>query len=83
MIIMYIGCLIVRRVSARRSADGVLDPSFAGLRGFTDLVNIHTVDLKKHEHEEEADEQEDEAVRAKRLGQGKFKALWRIYYSIA
>jgi AAT family amino acid transporter len=79
MIVMYIGYLIVRRISAQDS-NGVLDP---GLKGFTDLVDVDTVDLRKNEHEEGADEHQDEAEREKRLQRGALRILWRVYYSIA
>jgi len=82
MIVMYIGYLIARRGSAKDS-NGVLDPSFTGLKGFTDLVDVDAVDLRKNEHEEGADEHQDEAEREKRLQQGSLRILWRIYYSIA
>ena len=82
MFVMYVGWLLARRFAVT-SRTAVLDPSFSGPKGFTDLVDIHTLDLKKDEHDEQPDDYEDETLRNKRLNSGKQRIFWQLYYSIA
>jgi AAT family amino acid transporter len=78
MVVLYFGWLVAHRNSSR-TLDGVLD---SGVRGFTDLVDIDTLDLKRDEYDEEPDDHEEEVQRNKRLNQGKKRILWKLYYSI-
>jgi len=80
--VMSVGWLSARRIAAA-ARNNVLDPSFSGFKGFTDLVDINTLDLTKDEYEEQIDDREDEALRNKRLNRGKLSTLWRIYYTLA
>jgi hypothetical protein len=83
MFVMYVGWILARRRIAVTAQSGVLDPSFSGLKGFTDLVDIYALDLRKDEYDEQIDDHEDEALRNKRLGRGQLSVFWKIYYSIA
>ena len=49
---------------------------------FTDLVDVHTVDLYRDEHTEDEWDRQDDEEREQRL-KGRWRLLWRIWYLIA
>ena len=79
MIVMWFGWFIVRRLTGRVTCPDSTSPD----RGILDIVGPRAVDLTTDEYQDVAEDDEEEALRQKRMSQGKRRFLWRIYYLAA
>ncbi|KAF4599728.1 hypothetical protein EYR40_006827 [Pleurotus pulmonarius] len=90
MLTMYVVWMLVRRPGADKLAlptdtatrDTARSTGHSGGWWHSDLVDVHTVDLKRDEHEEGEEDKADDEQRRRRMD-GKAKALWRCYYWFA
>ncbi|KAF9495287.1 hypothetical protein BDN71DRAFT_1391796 [Pleurotus eryngii] len=90
MLTMYVVWMLVRRPGADKLAlptdtamrDNARPSGRSGGLWRSDLVDVHTVDLKRDEHEECEEDKADDEQRQRRMD-GKAKALWRFYYWFA
>ncbi|KAF9268756.1 hypothetical protein L218DRAFT_977212 [Marasmius fiardii PR-910] len=81
MVVMTFVWLFVRRPNPNPQPSSSAQPSRRVL-WFTDVVDVHTVDLYRDEYEEgsePSDKVEDEK-RKRRITQGKGRFFWRMYY---
>ena len=54
-----------------------------GVNEFLDIVDLPAMDLTSDEYEDLVEDDEEEALRQRRVSQGKQRFLWRIYYLAA
>jgi len=82
MIAMWFGWIAVRRLTKQVThSDGTL-PS-GGVNRVLDIVDLGAIDLRSDEYQDAPEDGEEEALRQKRVSQGKRRFLWRIYYLAA
>jgi len=82
MIAMWFGWIAVRRLTKQVTyPDGM--PSSRGVNEALDIVDLQAIDLKSDEYQDDAEDDEEEALRQKRISQGRQRILWRIYYLAA
>jgi hypothetical protein len=82
MIVMWFGWIAVRRLNKQAMYPDCTSPS-GGVRRVMDVVDLGAIDLKSDEYEDTAEDDEEEALRQKRISQGRRRFLWRIYYLAA
>jgi len=82
MIVMWSGWIAVRRLTKRTMNTDSTSPS-AGVKGVLDIVDLQAIDLKSDEYQDVVEDDEEEALRQKRISQGRQRFLWRIYYLAA
>ena len=91
MLVMYIAWTLFKRPSPLSTApddtpasqnqrSNVLHRVWATLT-YTDIVNIHTVDLRRDEHDEEPEDTADDAAREAKL-KGRWGWVWKVYYAV-
>ena len=88
MIVMYLGWILVKRPPKPAEREeperrpllpvGCFGPR-SGRSRWHDLVDIHSLDLKRDEYQEVEEDRIDDAQRHKRL-EGRARWLWRAYY---
>ena len=88
MIVMYLGWILVKRPPKPAEREeperrpllpvGCFGPR-SGRSRWHDLVDIHSLDLKRDEYQEVEEDRIDDAQRQKRL-EGRARWLWRAYY---
>ena len=54
-----------------------------GISGVLDIVDLQAMDLTSDEYQDVVQDDEEEALRQRRISQGKQRFLWRIYYLTA
>ena len=82
MIVMWFGWIAVRRLTKQVTHPDSTTPG-GGVSGVLDIVDVRTVDLISDEYQDVAEDGDEEALRQKRVAQGKRRFLWRIYYLTA
>ncbi|KAF9467319.1 amino acid permease-domain-containing protein [Collybia nuda] len=95
MLIMFTIWMLVKRPGSQSSdtnqaqfpetsAGGVARPPVIKRMWYSDLVDIHSVDLYRDEHVEGEDDKADDQTRATRIQAGGVKGfIWRLYYVAA
>jgi hypothetical protein len=67
----------------KRSTHSDTTPAYRGVSGVLDIVDLRTIDLTSDEYRDVVEDDEEEALRQKRISQGRRRFLWRIYYLAA
>lgn len=82
MIVMWFGWILIRRLTKQvtDSGDG---STKGGLNRALDIVDLREIDLTSDEYWDVVEDNEEEALRQKRISQGKQRFLWRVYYLTA
>ena len=83
MIVMWFGCIVIRRLTKQVTYPDSTSPSEGGANRVLDVVDLQTIDLKSDEYQDDAEDDEEEALRQKRISRGRRRFLWRIYYLAA
>lgn len=79
MSIMWFGWIMVRRLRKQATNSDAMSTD----RGILDIVDLRAIDLTSDEYQDVVEDDEEEALRQKRVSQGKHRFLWRIYYLAA
>jgi len=79
MTVMWFGWIAVRRLTRQVTNPDTASPN----RGVLDIVDLRAMDLTSDEYEDVAEDDDEEALRQKRMSQGRKRFLWRIYYLAA
>lgn len=87
MITMYVAYMLLRRPDpvepTRPGADtGEREAPIRRRVWYSDLVDTKTVDLTRDEYEEEEEDKHDDDKREQRLGSGRWRLLWRLWYLV-
>lgn len=82
MIVMWFGWITVCRLT-QHATDSDTTSTYRGVTGVLDIVDLRVIDLTSDEYQDVAEDDEEEALRQKRISQGKQRFLWRIYYLVA
>jgi hypothetical protein len=82
MIVMWFGWIIARRLTKQVTGSDNTSTN-RGVNGALDIVNLQTVDLTTDEYQDVFEDDEEEALRRKRISQGKRRLFWRVYYLAA
>ena len=82
MIVMWLGWIGVQRL-AKQVTHPDATSTTRGVKGILDIVDLQTMDLTSDEYQDVVEDDEEEALRQKRISQGKQRFLWRIYYMSA
>lgn len=82
MIVMWFSWIAIRRLTKQVTYPDDASPS-GGVNGALDIVDLGVIDLKSDEYQDIAEDDEEEALRQKRVSQGRQRILWRIYYLAA
>ena len=82
MIIMWFGWIAVRRLTKKVTYPDSTSLN-GGVKGILDIVDLQAVDLKSDEYQDAIEDDEEEALRQKRISQGRQRFFWRIYYLAA
>ena len=77
---MWLGWIAVRRFTKPVTDSTSLSGGVSGVLG---IVGLQTMDLTSDEYQDVAEDDDEEALRQKRISQGKQRFLWRIYYLAA
>ncbi|KAF9646561.1 hypothetical protein BDM02DRAFT_3118383 [Thelephora ganbajun] len=84
MIVMWFGWIAVRRLAkAKRVTCLDNTPLERGINGILDIIDLRTIDLTSDEYQDSTEDDDEEALRQKRMSQGGWRFLWRIYYLAA
>ena len=82
MIIMWFGWIAVRRLTRQVTYPDATSTN-RGVNGLLDIVDLQTIDLTSDEYQDAAEDNEEEALRQKRVSQGKRRFFWKVYYLTA
>ena len=82
MIVMWFGWIAVGRLTKLVTYPDSMLLS-GGVNRVLDVVDLQAIDLKSDEYQDAAEDGEEEALRQKRMSQGRRRFLWRIYYLAA
>lgn len=82
MIVMWFGWIAVHRLT-KQATNPDNTSSSVGANGVLDIVDLQAIDLKGDEYQDVVEDDEEEALRQKRISQGKQRFLWKIYYLAA
>lgn len=82
MIVMWFGWIAVGRLT-KQATNPDSASSSVGVNGVLGIVDLQAIDLKGDEYQDVVEDDEEEALRQKRMSQGKQRFLWRIYYLAA
>ena len=73
---------MVRRLK-NRATDPDTTSTDGGANGILDIVDLRSIDLTSDEYQDVVEDDDEEALRQKRISQGKRRFFWRIYYLAA
>jgi len=79
MIVMWFGWIAVRHLTRQVATLDTTSPN----KGVLDIVDLRAMDLTSDEYQDVTDDDDEEALRQKRMSQGKKRFFWRIYYLAA
>ena len=82
MIVMWFGWIAVHRLRKQANNSDTM-PTSGGVNKILDIVNLRAIDLISDEYKDSVEDDEEEALRRKRVSQGMQRFLWRIYYLAA
>ena len=82
MTVMWFGWIVVRRSTKQATNPDTISTN-RGVNGVLDIVDLGAIDLTSDEYQDVVEDDEEEALRQKRISQGKRRFLWRIYYMAA
>lgn len=82
MTVMWFGWITVRRLTKRVSDSDTVSTN-RDANGILDIIDLQAIDLTSDEYRDVVEDDEEEALRQKRISQGKQRFLWRIYYLAA
>ena len=82
MTVMWFGWITVRRLTKRVSDSDTVSTN-RDANGILDIIDLQAIDLTSDEYRDVVEDGEEEALRQKRISQGKQRFLWRIYYLAA
>lgn len=80
---MWFGWIVVCRLTKQVTDPNSTSSSGGGANRVLDFVDLQTIDLKSDEYQDDAEDDEEEALRQKRISRGRRRFLWRIYYLAA
>jgi len=80
---MWFGWIVFCRLTKQVTHPDSTSPSGGGANRVLDFVDLQTIDLKHDEYQDDAEDDEEEALRQKRISRGRRRFLWRIYYLAA
>jgi hypothetical protein len=82
VIIMWLGRIVVCRLTDQTTPSDTTSAN-RGVNGVLGIVDLRTIDLTSDEYQDVVEDDEEEALRQKRISQGWRHFLWRIYYLAA
>ena len=82
MTVMWFGWITVRRLTKRVSDSDTVSTN-RDANGILDIIDLQAIDLTSDEYRDVVEDGEEEALRQKRISQGKQRFLWKIYYLAA
>lgn len=82
MIVMWFGWIVVCRLTKQTTPSDITSAN-KGVNGVLSIVDLRAIDLTSDEYQDVVEDDEEEALRQKRISQGCQRFLWRIYYLAA
>lgn len=80
MLVMWLGWITVRRLTKKAANSDTVSTNRSVV---LDIVDLRAIDLTSDEYQDIVEDDEEEALRQKRISQGRQRFFWRIYYLAA